>query len=92
MAEVEFVDVTWMRVIKVWLSLVWRVLLFCSLSAAFIGFILSYLLELIRIKPEVVNAVCIIVGYIAFILVSIPVTKSILNKQYSDFKIALITE
>ena len=51
MTEVELVEVTWMRVFKVWWSLLWRGLLFFFLAAGGAGFILSFLMQLIKAEP-----------------------------------------
>ena len=92
MREVEFVELTWLRTLKVWWSLLWRNLLFSTLAAASIGSILGFFMGLIKINPQIVKIVTIFFGYISLLIVSIMVTRSVLNKDYSDFRIALIIE
>lgn len=93
MAEVEFVQVTWMRAFKVWWSLLWRgVLLFVFLAGAGAGLIIGFFMGLFRVHPETVKNVCTVAGYIVSIPVGIAVTKWVLQKHYSDFRIALISE
>lgn len=91
MAEMEFAQVTWMRAAKVWWSLLWRGLLFGILSGAGVGFVLRCIMGLAKAEPGTIKAVCTLAGYIVFVPVGITVTKIILKKRYSDFKIALVT-
>lgn len=90
MAEVEFVEITWMRAVKVWWSLVWRGILFGFLGGAGIGFILGLIMGLIKADPQTIKTTCVIAGYIISIPIGIAVTKAVLKKRYSGFKIALI--
>jgi len=92
MAELNFVEVTWQRALKVWWSLIWRGLLFTFLATGAVGLAIGFIMELIKLNPEVIRTVCIIAGYVVCIPVGIIVTKSILNKHYSDFKIVLINK
>ena len=92
MAEFDFVQVTWKRAFKVWWSLVWMGLLFIFLATAGLGFVLGFFMQLARVEPEIIKTVCIIAGYIASIPMGIVVTKLVLKKHYSDFKIASITK
>ena len=92
MTEVEFVQVTWLRVFKVWWSLLWRGLLSIFLAAAGLGYILGFFMGLVKVEPEIIKAVCIIVGYIVSIPIGIAVTKLVLKIHYSDFRVALITK
>ncbi len=92
MTEVEFVQVTWMRTLKVWWSLLWRGFLSWLLSSAIIGSILVIFMELANAEPEIIKTVCVIVGYVVLIPVGIVVINLVLKTRYSDFKIALIAE
>ena len=92
MAELEFVQVTWMRAFKVWWSLLWRGVFFSFLAAAGLGFILGSFMELIKVGPELIKTVCIIAGYVVSVPVGIVVTRLVLKRHYSDFKIALIAK
>ena len=92
MAEVEFVQVTWMRAFKVWLSLLWRGVLFGFLAGGGVGFILGFFMGLAKADPETIRGACTIAGYIVSVPVGIAVTRCVLNNRYSDFRIALITE
>lgn len=90
--ETKFVEVTWKRVVKVWWSLVWRYLLYSTLVGVGIGFILGLVLAIVGAFPEVIAKICGITGLVFAIPVSIVVTRIVLKKRYSDFKIALIEE
>jgi hypothetical protein len=92
MTDTELVQVTWLRAFKVWWSLLWRGLLFSFLAAAGVGFVLGSFMELVKLEPEIIKTVCLIVGYIVSIPVGIAVTKSVLKNQYSDFRIGLLAK
>ena len=92
MTEVDFIQVTWLRALKVWWSLLWRGVLLIFLAVAGTGFFLGSLMQLIRLKPEIIKTVCIISGFIISIPAGIAVTKFVLTTHYSDFKIALIAK
>ena len=92
MIEVEFVEVDWMRAVKVWWSLLWRSVLFSFLAGAAIGFIIGFFMGIFKAEQETVKTVSAIAGYIIAIPVGIAVVKHVLSKRYSDFKIALIKE
>ena len=91
MTEINFVEVTWERALRVWWSLICRGLFFGFLAIATVGLILGFILELVRLESEIIRVSCLIAGYLICVPVGIAVTKSILNKHYSDFKIALIS-
>lgn len=91
-AGMKFVEVTWKRALKVWWSLMWRGLLFGFLGGAIVGFILGFIMGIARVDPNTIKAVCQIAGYIVSLLIGIAVTKIVLKKRYSDFRIALIEE
>lgn len=90
MTEVNFVEVTWRRALKVWWSLIYRGLFFGFLSTAAVGLIIGFILESVKLESAIIRTICVIAGYLICVPVGIAVTKSILNKHYSDFKIALI--
>lgn len=92
MIEVEYVEVTWRHATKVWWSLIWRALLFGSFAIAAVGLVLGFLMELVNINPETIKAICIVTGYIVCVPIGIVVTKLVLNKSYSNFRIALIAK
>jgi ABC-type uncharacterized transport system permease subunit len=92
MTEVEFVEVTWLRAVKVWWSLLWRTVLFVFLASAVIGFILGMIMGLFKAEPQAIITTSIIIGYIVSILIGIAVTRIVLKKEYSDFKLALIAK
>lgn len=88
--EVKFASVTWMRAIKVWWSLTWRILLFGFFGGFLIGLILGFILAIMRIDAKTITAICRIAGMVIGIPIGIFVIKIILKKEFSDFRIALI--
>ena len=65
-------------------------MLFGFLAGAGVGFILGFIMGLAGVGQEAIKSVCTIAGYIVSIPVGIAVTKLVLNKRYSDFRIALV--
>jgi len=92
MAEIELVQVTWLRAFKVWWSLLWRGLLFGFLAGAVVGFIVGFFMALAKAGPAAIKNTCTIAGYIVSVPVGIVVTKWVLRNRYSDFRIALVSD
>ena len=91
-AEVNFVQVTWARAIKVWWSLMWRGLLFGALAGGVVGAILGAILTISGVDLRTIRMIGQIAGMILGIPVGVAVTKFVLTKRFSDFTIALIEE
>jgi hypothetical protein len=92
MPHVKIVEVTWERAFKVWWSLMWRGMLFGFLGGFVISFVLGSVMTIAGLSPETIQGVCRIAGAIVGIPIGIAVTKIVLKKKYSDFKVALISE
>ncbi len=92
MTEVKFVEVTRMRVIKVWWSLVWRILLFGFLAILGVGLFLGLFLAPTEAEFSSVRIACNVIIILILIPLGVVITKSVLSKHYSDFKIALIAK
>jgi len=88
--EVKFVEVTWKRALRVWWSFVWRGILFGFLGGAVVGFILGFIMGGLGVDSNTIRTVCQISGGVVGFPIGIVVTKIVLKKKYSDFRIALI--
>lgn len=87
-----FVEVTWKRALKVWWSLMWRGLLFGFLAGAALGMLTGVILAMAGATSETVMLVGRIEGVMVGVLVGIAVTKHVLGKRFSEFRIALVQE
>ena len=92
MIEGDMVQITWLRVLKVWWSLYWRWTLLHFLTLSVIGLSLTLIMTLIGGSLLAIKDMLIIMGSITYIPIGIAVTKIVLRKKYSDFKLALITK
>ncbi|KPK41934.1 MAG: hypothetical protein AMJ78_04160 [Omnitrophica WOR_2 bacterium SM23_29] len=86
------VEVTWMHALKVWWSFTWRVLIYGFIGGFIIGLVLGFIMAMMGASPAAVNNACRIGGFIIGIPIGIAVVKIVLQKKYSDFRIALISE
>ena len=80
-------------VVVAWAGRWTTALLLASITVA--GSIVPYLgfiLGLARVPAETIKNVCTAVGYIVAIPIGIAITKSVLKKRYSDFRIALVAK
>jgi len=90
MANVKFAELTWTRAFKVWWSLVWRGMLFGFLAGGIAGAIIGFIMGGLGVNPDIIATSTRIAGMIIGIPIGIAVTKIVLKKQYSDFRIALV--
>mgnify|MGYP001770330178 CR=1 FL=1 len=79
-----------------WWSIVWRTLLFFSVTGAIscflVGFIVGFLETCIYVSREATISISIIIGGLACIPVSILIIKNFINKRFSDFRVALVSD
>lgn len=86
----ETIEVTWSHTLTVWWSYVWR----CAVFSMLLGFVLGIIGGIVvgvMGKPEIGGMVGGILGYLGSIPVSIYILKTILNKKYKTFSIALVS-
>ena len=92
--EVEFVEVTWTRAVKVFWGFSWRAFLILLLAWLAIGTISAILFVVVG-DPETAETVRTIGKFVALIMyfpVGVFVTKIILQTRFSDFRIVLTKE
>ncbi len=85
----QIMDVTWGRAARVWWSIFWRTFLITALLAVVFGFMTGFLLALAGLEEktllwsQLVGIACAIVG-------GVWAVKSVLQKEYRDYRLALI--
>jgi hypothetical protein len=84
------VEVTWGRALKVWWSLAWRTVLFGGLAGALMGGILGAVLGMAGRSPQEIAGVTTWAGIFVGIPVGVWVVRGVLNRSWSDFRIALV--
>jgi len=89
-SEAKFASLTWTRVLKVWWALTWRMVLFCFAGGFIMGFIVGLLMVILKMDRQTTMVACQIAGMIISMPIGLYVTKIILQKEFSDFRIALI--
>ncbi len=90
--EVIFAEATYSRVIKIWWSFFWRFVA-CYLLAAAIGGFVFWFTTSFTVERSYVNSLDIaskIFSIAIVILLGIVMTKNVLNKKFSDFRIILV--
>ena len=91
-SNVNTVEVTWMHAIKVWWSFTWRMLAYGFIGGFIIGLFLGFIMAMMGANEVAINNACRIAGFIIGIPIGIAVVKIVLQKRYSDFRIALLSE
>ncbi len=84
-------EVTWSRVLSIWWSYIWRVLLISALISAIVGFLAGFVSAfagMVELLGYIINIMSFLIG----IFVSVGVLKYILNKNFGEFKIKLISD
>ncbi len=83
-------EVTWGRTMKVWWSLVWRMILF-SMAAGFVaGLIVGGAGAFAGVGAQNLSYLGNIAGLVVGLPVGVWVVRSILRKSWSDFRIVLL--
>ena len=85
----ETIEVTWNHTLSIWWSYIWRCMVFSMLVGLVLGVIGGVIVGVMG-KPDMGGMVGGILGYVGSIPVSIYVMKTILNKKYKNFSIALM--
>ena len=83
------VEVTWGRTVKVWWSLFWRTILFCSLAGFAVGFIIGFLGPVVGISRESGPLYSIVGGFVVGILVGIWIVRTVFGNFQEVSKVAI---
>lgn len=82
-------DVTWLRAIKVWWSMVWRVVAVSILVGIAISVVTGFIAGIFGYEKGV-QAITQLLGVITGIPIGIWAMKVVLGMEYADFRIALL--
>lgn len=83
-------EVTWLRTVKVWWSLTWRIVIYGMLFGIVIRLPLGLITTALGIEEALANIIIQNTMTVMALLIGIWVTKVILRKTYSDFRIVLV--
>ncbi|HSR63343.1 MAG TPA: hypothetical protein VLN56_08060 [Gammaproteobacteria bacterium] len=82
-------DVTWIRAIKVWWSMVWRVIAVSILAGIAISVVVGFIAGIFGYK-EGVQVITQLLGIITGIPIGVWAVKVVLGMEYADFRVALL--
>lgn len=88
-AVMQELEVTWMRAIKVWWSMVWRVVAVSILVGIAISVVVGFIAGIFGYKEDV-QVLTQLLGVITGIPIGIWAMKVVLGKEYADFRVALL--
>jgi len=86
----EEVEITWLRVTKIWWSLIWRGVIYGLILGIVISIPLSMGAAALSLDQAQAERVIQNITGICGLLLGIWVLKIVLGKNYSDFRIALL--
>lgn len=86
----EELEVTWFRVIKVWWSLTWRIVIYGMIFGIVVSLPLGLATTALGLDEALANHVTRNIPTLAALLLGIWVTRVVLRKTYSDFRIVLV--
>lgn len=86
----EEIKVTWGHALRIWWSLVWRVLVFGGIAGLLLGLLAGIAGAVAGIEDAVIAGYVEIGGMLVSIPVGIWVVKIILGKEFSKFRVALV--
>jgi len=88
-------EITWKRAIRIWWSYFWRNLL-AVIASLFIGVIVGGVIGLILgiagVPPETIKIVCMPIGAIIGLALSVVPIKLILGKDFGEFRLVLVSK
>ena len=85
----EKMEITWPLTLKIWWSFTWRATVFSVLLAVILGFFTGVVMAFLGLQ-DAIAGVSGALGYICSIPVSIWVMKTILEKQFVGYAIAVV--
>ena len=88
--DVKLIDVTWKRAIKIYWSMLWRIIILSLIAPIIMIYTIGIILHQIEGTNSIFMSFLPFLCIVFTIIVSFFVLKSTLNKQYSDFRISLI--
>ncbi len=83
------IEVTWNKTIRIWWAWVWRSILLSVAGGLIIGVLLGIISAVIGVKMPLTS---VILGFFVGLYAAFYMLKRVLNKDFGDFKIALISK
>jgi hypothetical protein len=83
-------EVTWARAAKVWWSFMWRTVIFAAFAGGLLGFVVGAILGAGGASNQTITGTVTWLGLLIGIPIGIWVTRMVLRKSWSDFRIALV--
>ena len=87
----QIVEVTWLRVIKIWWSLAWRSGLLLIVVGILVGLVLGLLAPVMGLTEGGVEMTAAIVNIFLSILIGVAVLMTLFNTRWSDFRLVLVS-
>jgi hypothetical protein len=88
--EHDELEVNWSRAARVWWAFVWRMVVFGTIAGAVVGFPVGAILGATGFSEEQIRAYGQLVGYLVAIPVGIWVVRSVLSREFREFRIVLV--
>jgi hypothetical protein len=86
----EELEITWLRALKIWWSIVWRTMLYSILFSILAGIPIAISTAALGFDEAVALQVGRLIGLVIGFIVAVWVVKIVLGKSFSDFRIALV--
>lgn len=83
-------EITWLRALKIWWSLTWRVMLFGAVAGFLIGIPAGIVMGMLNLDPGLGEVVLQLVMLPIWFALGVWVTHRVLRLEYADFRLALI--
>ena len=84
------VTVTWGRALKIWWSFLWRGVLYSFFAGIVMGIIMGIAGRVIGLQPTALLTLHLVSGLLVGIPIGIWIVKIVVQKKFSDFRIALL--
>jgi hypothetical protein len=85
-----YLEVTWGRATRVWWSIMWRAVLFAGIAGGIFGFVAGGALGAGGASGQAISLIVTWGGVLIGVPVGIWVTRLVLRKSWSDFRIVLV--
>lgn len=86
----EEIEITWLRALKIWWSIVWRILLYSAAFSVLVGIPIGIAAAALGLDPEAAGQVGRILGTLMGLVIAVWVVKIVMGKSFSDFRIVLV--
>jgi ABC-type dipeptide/oligopeptide/nickel transport system permease component len=86
----EELEITWLRALKVWWSIVWRTLLYSLIISILVGIPIGIAAATLGLDQESAARLGRSLGSLLGLFIAVWVVKIVLGKSFSDFRIVLV--